>query len=67
MEEMMASAEETQNASELEDMNIFLGIKKYYRKDRQAKHPTFSSLYKNCTKDFKILVNHEPTPIDKNK
>ena len=37
MEEKMALTEETQNASELEDMNTLLRMKKYYRKDRQAK------------------------------
>ena len=59
MEEKMASAEETQNASELEDMNNFLGIMKYYRKDRPAKNPTFSSLYNSCTKEFKNLFQQQ--------
>ena len=65
MEEKMASAEEKQNASELEDMNTFLGMKKYYRKHRQAKIPTLSLLYTNCTKEFKNLFNNKSTPIDK--
>ena len=65
MEEKMASAEETKNASELKDMNTFLRMKKYYREDRQATTPTFSPLYKSCTKEFKILFNNKPTPIDR--
>ena len=67
MEEKMASAEETQNASELEDMNTFLGMKKYYRNDRQATTLSFSSVYKSCKKEFHTLFINEPTPINKNK
>ena len=67
MEEKMASAEETQNASELEDINTFLGMKKYYRKHRQAKILTLSPVYKSCNKEFTTLFINEPTPIDKNQ
>ena len=67
MEEKMASAEETQNASELEDMNIFLGMKKYYSKKIQKTELSLSLLCTNCTKEFKPLFNNKSTPIEKNK
>ena len=38
MEEKMASAEEKQNKSELEDMKTFVGMKKYYGKNRKKQH-----------------------------
>ena len=50
LEEKMASAEETQNASELEDIKNIVGVRKYYREDRQATTPTFSKLYNSCIK-----------------
>ena len=67
MEEKMASAEETQNESELEDIRFFKGMKKYYRKDRLKTTISFSSVYKSCNKEFTTLFINEPTPIDKNQ
>ena len=67
MEEKMALTEETQNASELEDMKTFLGMKKYHGKNRQKTNLTLSSMYNNFQKEFKILSINEPTSIDKNK
>ena len=67
MEEKMASAEEKQNASELEDMKTFVGMKKYYGKDRQVTELTSSPMYRTCCKEFKTLFNHKPTPIEKKK
>ena len=67
MEEKMPSAEEKQNESELEDMETFVGMKKYYGMNRQKTTLSITSLYQNCMKDFKILFNNEPTSINKNK
>ena len=36
MEEKTVLTEKKQNESELEDMKTFVGMKKYYGKDRQA-------------------------------
>ena len=67
MEEKMALTEVKQDESELEDMKIFVGMKKYYGKDRQVTRLTSSSMYRKFSKEFKTLFNHNPTPIEKKK